>query len=71
MESCKEASEKINGKQVTGYHVILKDTVLFPEGGGQVTRSTLLTALVSYVLSYYYYILQQVLGYQAIIPEEW
>ena len=28
----------LNGKkqQLNGYHVVLEDTVLFPEGGGQV-----------------------------------
>jgi len=36
VESCEVASEKINGSKLSGYHVILADTILFPEGGGQV-----------------------------------
>ncbi|KAF6040492.1 AARSD1 [Bugula neritina] len=35
VESCEVASEKINGSKLSGYHVILADTILFPEGGGQ------------------------------------
>ena len=36
VESCEAASEKINGISTAGFHITLKDSVLFPEGGGQV-----------------------------------
>ena len=40
MKSCKpaELSQVINSKKtkVAGYEVVLEDTILFPEGGGQV-----------------------------------
>lgn len=43
MVSCKEVelSTVINGKkeEIKGYELILDDTILFPEGGGQVSVS--------------------------------
>ena len=46
VKSC--TSAKIDGK-LDGYEVILGDTVLFPEGGGQVRHEIVLTmALQSY-----------------------
>lgn len=34
---CEPHSEKVSGKNVNGYNIILEDSVLFPEGGGQVS----------------------------------
>ncbi|XP_067944697.1 alanyl-tRNA editing protein Aarsd1-like [Watersipora subatra] len=33
--SCEAASEQLNGSKTDGFNIILNDTVLFPEGGGQ------------------------------------
>ena len=48
VESCETASETIDGSKIDGYHVILEDTVLFPEGGGQVCKFYLI--LLPYLL---------------------
>lgn len=46
--SCRpaELKQEVNGKKETlkGFHIKLQDTILFPEGGGQVRRATSLIA---------------------------
>ena len=34
--SCQSSSLNLNGKQYQGFDVVLKDSIFFPEGGGQV-----------------------------------
>lgn len=58
VESCEKATFKDEaGKTRNGYHVILNDTILFPEGGGQVSdenfiakRSILIYLIFSLVI---------------------
>lgn len=42
VESCEPYTANILGQSVNGFNIVLADSVLFPEGGGQVRQFNLI-----------------------------